>query len=102
MPTKTKAHSNGKSETGPGSDEPFSWEAPNGTTITVSSLAKPFRTAGELRAHRSDSPIELAYYIIERDCDKTMLTALDELTMDEFNETFSRAWAAHSGIDLGE
>lgn len=89
-------------EAGPGSNEPFSYTTESGVEITVSSLAKPFRNAGELRKMRRSNPIDLAYYVIERDCSKEQLAAIDEMSMEEFNDKFSRAWAMHSGIDLGE
>jgi hypothetical protein len=95
-----KAKSNG--EVGPGSNEPFTYTTESGVELTVASLAKPFKHAGELRKMRKANPIELAYYIIERDLNKEQLAAVDEMTMDEFNELFSRQWANHSGIDLGE
>jgi hypothetical protein len=84
-----------------GSEEPFVFTTDDGETITVASLAKPFKTSGELRKMRGASPIDMAYYIIERDCDKAALDLVDAMTIDEFNE-FSRQWALHSGIELGE
>jgi hypothetical protein len=86
--------------TGPGVDEPFTYTTDSGEAVTVGSLAKPFKTAGELRKMRSASPIDLAYYIIERDCDKAQLAIFDAMTMDEFNDSFARQWAEHSGIEL--
>lgn len=87
---------------GPGSSEPFTYTTESGDEITVASLAKPFNTSGELRLMRKANPIDLAYYIIERDCDQATLAIVDAMSMDEFNNKFSRSWAAHSGIDLGE
>ena len=95
-----RAKTNG--EVGPGSNEPFTYTTKSGVEITVASLAKPFRTAGELRKMRKANPLELAYYIIERDLKGEALEAIDDMEMDEFNDDFSRAWALHSGIDLGE
>lgn len=106
MPTsvKSRAKSNGAvgGGRGAGSDEPFVWTSPDGVEITVRSLSKPFATSGELRAHRNDNPIELAYWIIEQDCNKEQLAAIDALTMEQFNDDFSQAWAEHSGIDVGK
>jgi hypothetical protein len=85
-----------------GSEEPFTYTTEDGKEITVASLARPFGTAGELRKLRGASPIELAYYIIERDCDAEALAIVDAMSMVEFNDKFSRQWAQHSGIDLGE
>jgi hypothetical protein len=95
-----KPKSNG--EVGPGSNEPFSYTTEAGVELTVASLAKPFNHAGELRKMRKANPIELAYYIIERDLNKEQLAAVDAMSMDEFNNQFSKLWALHSGIDLGE
>lgn len=95
-----RAKTNG--EVGPGSNEPFTYTTEGGIEITVASLAKPFNTAGELRKMRRATPLELAYYIIERDLEGEALDAVDEMTMEEFNDKFSRGWALHSGIDLGE
>jgi hypothetical protein len=95
-----KAKTNG--QVGPGSTEPFHYFTEDGVEIVVASLAKPFRTAGELRAMRKANPIELAYYVIERDLEGEALEAIDAMPMDEFNDKFSREWALHSGIDLGE
>lgn len=95
-----KAKTNG--EVGPGSTEPFHYVTESGVEIVVASLAKPFKTAGELRRQRRANPIELAYYIIERDLEGEALQAIDDMPMDEFNDKFSREWALHSGIDLGE
>ena len=89
-------------EVGPGSNEPFTYTTESGVEITVSSLAKPFKNAGELRRMRRSNPIDLAYWVIERDCDKDQLAAIDAMSMEEFNDKFSREWALHSGIDLGE
>lgn len=85
-----------------GSEDPFTYVTDDGRTITVASLARPFGTAGELRKLRGASPIELAYYIIERDCDAETLALVDAMSMEEFNDKFSRQWALHSGIELGE
>lgn len=94
---------NSSSKTGAGgSKDPFTYTTESGKTITVASLAAPFHTSGELRRMRKSNPIDLAYYIIERDCDDETLAIVDEMSMDEFNDKFSREWAAHSGIDLGE
>lgn len=98
--TIARAKTNG--EVGPGSSEPFTYTTDSGEELTVASLAKPFKTAGELRKMRRASPIDLAYYIIERDLDKDGLRIVDEMSMEEFNDKFSRQWALHSGIDLGE
>jgi hypothetical protein len=98
----TIARPKNQGSTGPGSSDPFTYTCDDGTTITVASLAKPFSTAGELRTHRNDSPITLAYWIIERDCTPEQLEHIDAMTMEEFNDKFSREWALHSGIDLGE
>lgn len=95
-----RAKTNG--EVGPGSSDPFTYDCEDGRTITVASLAKPFKTAGELRKMRGANPIELAYYIIERDCSAEELAIVDAMSMEEFNEKFSRQWALHSGLDLGE
>lgn len=92
---------NQKTANGAGSDEPFTYTTAAGDSFTVSSLAKPFHSAGELRKHRRDNPVEIAYFVIERDLTKDQLKVIDALDMDEFN-TFSKAWAEHSGIDLGE
>jgi len=89
-------------QVGPGSNEPFHYTTESGVEIVVSSLAKPFRSAGELRKMRSAPPVEIAYFVIERDCNKEQLAAIDDMDMDEFNDKFSRQWAEHSGIDLGE
>jgi hypothetical protein len=92
---------NGKA--GPaGSKEPFTYTTESGATITVASLAAPFNTAGELRRMRKASPIDLAYFVIERDCDSDTLEVVDEMSWEEFNEKFSKQWAEHSGISLGE
>lgn len=95
-----KAKTNG--EVGPGSNEPFTYTTESGVELTVASLAKPFKTAGELRQMRKANPLEIAYYVIERDLTGEALDAVDAMAMDEFNEKFSRQWALHSGIDLGE
>lgn len=89
-----------------GSEEPFVYTLPiegdeADVTITVASLAKPFKTAGELRNMRNTSPLNLAFYLIERDCTEAQQGYIDELSMDEFN-AFSEAWAEHSGIPLGK
>lgn len=100
--TRARAKTNGSVPArGAGSDEPFHWVSPDGVEIEVRSMSKAFETAGELRAHRNDSPLDIAYWIIEKDCNKEQLAALDKLTMDEFNE-FSRLWAEHSGISTGD
>lgn len=85
---------------GPASDEPFTYTTPGGVEFSVASLAKPFKTSGELRKMRNTSPLNLAYYILERDLTVDQLTGVDEMTMDEF-DTFSREWAEHSGMSLG-
>jgi hypothetical protein len=85
-----------------GNKEPFTYTTEAGQTITVASLAAPFKTAGELRKMRKASPIDLAYYVIERDCDEETLEIVDEMSWEEFNEVFSKQWAEHSGIALGE
>lgn len=90
-----------KQGTGPGSDEPFTYVTDSGAEFTVPSLAKLFRTAGELRRMRAMSPMDMAFYVIERDCDAAQLEAFDAMEMDEF-ERFSEEWAEHSGVDLGE
>ena len=100
--TAKLARAKGSRVTGPGSNEPFTYTTDSGVEITVTSLAKPFKTAGELRRMRSMPPIEIAYFVIERDCNKEQLKAIDEMDFEEFNEKFSRQWAEHSGIDLGE
>lgn len=92
---------NQTADTGPGSDEPFTYTTAGGESFTVASLAKPFATAGELRRHRKDNPVDIAYFVIERDLTREQLKIIDAMDMDEFNE-FSKAWAEHSGIDLGE
>jgi hypothetical protein len=107
MATKTRARANGHvsgtiGNGRVGSEEPFTYTTADGKEITVASLAKPFGTAGELRKLRGASPIDLAYYIIERDCDPETLAIVDAMSMEEFNDQFSRQWAHHSGIDLGE
>ena len=94
---------NGSGKTGPtGSKDPFTYTTESGQEITVASLAAPFRTAGELRRMRKAAPIDLAYFVIERDCDEETLAIVDEMSWEEFNEKFSRQWAEHSGISLGE
>ena len=95
-----------------GSEDPFVYVLPievdqddaaavADVTVTVASLAKPFNTAGELRKMRNTSPLNLAFYLIERDCTAAQQEFIDELSMDEFND-FSEAWAEHSGIPLGK
>lgn len=104
MPTRMKARAatNGSVTKTTGSEDPFTYTTDDGNEITIASLARPFNTSGELRKLRGASPIELAYYIIERDCDKETLAIVDAMSMEEFNNKFSRQWAIHSGIDLGE
>lgn len=88
-------------DTGPGSNEPFTYVTDTGKSVTLTSLAKPFKTAGELRTHRKDSGLDLAYYVIERDSDPEQMAAVDEMSMEEFDR-FSKLWTSHSGISLGE
>jgi len=94
---------NATGKTGPaGSKEPFTYTTESGKTFTVASLAAPFHTAGELRKMRKATPIDLAYYVIERDCDEETLEIVDEMSWEEFNDVFSKKWAEHSGLSLGE
>lgn len=86
---------------GPSSDDPFEYTTDGGGTVTVPSLAKLFTSAGELRRMRKMSAIDLAMYVVERDCDAEQLEAFDAMPMDEF-ERFSEQWAEHSGVDVGE
>lgn len=98
LPNKSKSNGSGPT----GSKDPFTYTTESGLTFTVASLAAPFNTAGELRKMRKASPIDLAYYVIERDCDEDTLAIVDEMSWEEFNEKFSKQWAEHSGIALGE
>lgn len=86
---------------GPGSDDDFVYKTDAGDTITVPSMANLFKTAGELRRMRSKPPIEVAMFVIERDCSPEELQVFDALSMDEFNR-FSELWGEHSGVDAGE
>jgi hypothetical protein len=86
---------------GPGSDDDFVYKTDAGGTITVPSMAHLFKTAGELRAMRKASPIDVAMWVIERDCSPAELELFDNLSMEEF-EKFSTAWGEHSGVDAGE
>jgi hypothetical protein len=86
---------------GPGSDDDFVYKTDGGGTITVPSMAHLFKTAGELRRMRSKSPIDVAMFVIERDCSPAELELFDNLSMEEF-ERFSVAWGEHSGVDAGE
>lgn len=88
-------------KTGPGSDEPFTYATDAGAEFTLPSLAKLFKSAGELRRMRRMSPMDMTFYVIERDCTPEELDAFDAMEMDEF-ERFSAEWAEHSGVDLGE
>lgn len=89
-------------DTGPGSDDPFTYTTRSGETVTVASLASPFKNAGELRKMRKASSMDLSYYIIERDCDEATLAVFDAMPFDEFRDDFAPQWAEHSGIDTGE
>lgn len=86
---------------GPGSDDPFVWDCKAGGTLTVPSMSKLFKTAGELRRMRNKPPIDVAMFVIERDCSPKELEQFDAMSMDEFEE-FSVAWGNHSGVDAGE
>lgn len=97
MPATKKA----PAKRGPGSDDDFVYKTDAGGTITVPSMAHLFNTAGELRRMRSKSPIEVAMFVIERDCSPEELELFDALSMDEF-ERFSVQWGEHSGVDAGE
>lgn len=91
----------GAAKRGPGSDDDFVYKTEAGGTITVPSMAHLFKTAGELRRMRNLPPIEVAMFVIERDCTPEELDLFDAMSMDEFNR-FSEAWGAHSGVDAGE
>jgi len=99
MPASKK--SNIPATRGPGSDDPFVWNCKAGGTLTVPSMSKLFKTAGELRRMRGASPIDVAMFVIERDCSPKELGQFDEMSMEEFEE-FSVAWGTHSGVDAGE
>lgn len=89
-------------EVGPGSDDDFTYTTRSGEVVTVASLSNPFKTAGELREMRNASPMDLSYYVIERDCDEATLAVFDAMSFEEFRDDFAPQWAAHSGIDTGE
>lgn len=88
--------------TGPGSDDDFTYTSDSGQTLTIASLAKAFRTAGEIRKARNMAPLDVAMTIVERDCTPEELAVFDAMSFEEFTERFSTQWAEHSGVDLGE
>jgi hypothetical protein len=51
---------------------------------------------------RNASSLDLAYYVIERDCDEETLAIFDAMPFDEFRDEFSEQWAEHSGVSTGE
>jgi hypothetical protein len=87
---------------GPASNEPFIYTTRSGKSITLPSLAKPFKTAGEMRKMRHLSAVDLAWTIIERECTKEQLAIVDAMEFDEFAEDLSVQWIEHSGISTGE
>lgn len=87
--------------TGPGSDAPFTYKFTTGIEVTVPSMSKIFRNAGEMRRNRNMTPVDLMWWVLERETTDEQLATFDDIEMDEFNE-FTDAWMVHSGATPGE
>jgi len=85
-------------QTGPGSDEPFTYETPHGT-LTVPSLSK--MPMGLIRKTRKLPAAEQMFTILESIVPPEAMEIVDQMTAVEFAD-FQDAWQQHSGVDAGE
>lgn len=99
--------------TGPGSDHPFTWTLPDGTTVTLPSMSKADPDMNVVQQYldtlessaRGNSMLEVAANL--RFLRKAFPDHLDELAkigqlrLSQVGE-FLSAWAGHSGTSPGE
>jgi hypothetical protein len=57
--------------------------------------------AGLLRKFRTQSDLDMSFSILEAIADPTALAALDDMALDEFNDTLSD-WQSHIGASPGK
>ena len=75
----------------------FTWEAPSGVEIALPSIQS--LTAGMIRKHRNEAPLDFMFSILEALLDEDELAKVDDLTLPDTEALFT-AWQASEGVSV--